>query len=39
MEEYLYIALLLWLGAHGGGPISLDRFLNKRLDAAGKPSG
>ena len=31
-EEYLYIALLLWLGAYGGGPISLDRFVNARLD-------
>ncbi len=38
-EEYLYIALLLWLGAYGGGPISLDRLLNKRIDAAGKSSG
>ena len=31
-EEYLYIALLLWLGAFGGGPISLDRFVWRRLD-------
>jgi putative oxidoreductase len=33
MEEYLYMALLLWLGAYGGGPISLDRIFAKRLDA------
>lgn len=32
VEEYLYIALLLWLGAYGGGPISLDRILWRRLD-------
>jgi putative oxidoreductase len=32
MEEYLYMALLLWLGAYGGGPISLDRLLWRRLD-------
>jgi putative oxidoreductase len=31
-EEYLNICLLLWLGAYGGGPISLDRFVNARLD-------
>ena len=34
MSEYLYIALLLWLGAYGAGPISLDRLFAKRLDAA-----
>ena len=31
-EEYLNIALLLWLGVYGGGPISLDRLLWRRLD-------
>ena len=31
-EEYLYIGLLLWLGAYGGGPLSLDRLVNGRLD-------
>jgi putative oxidoreductase len=31
MEEYLYMALLLWLGAYGGGPISLDRVVWRRL--------
>jgi putative oxidoreductase len=34
VSEYLYIALLLWLGAYGAGPISLDRLFPKRLDAA-----
>jgi putative oxidoreductase len=33
MAEYLNIALLLWLGACGAGPISLDRVFAKRLDA------
>ena len=29
--EFLYIALLLWLGAYGAGPISVDRALVSRL--------
>ena len=33
MSEYLSIALLLWLGAYGAGPVSLDRVFAKRLDA------
>jgi putative oxidoreductase len=33
LSEYLYIALLLWLGVHGAGPISLDRIVARRLDA------
>jgi uncharacterized membrane protein YphA (DoxX/SURF4 family) len=32
--EYLYIALCLWLCAHGAGPISLDAAIAKRMDAA-----
>lgn len=36
MSEYLYIALLLWLGASGAGPVSLDRVFAKRFDSAGK---
>ena len=32
-SEFLYVALLLWLGAYGAGPLSLDRFVAKRLDA------
>lgn len=32
MQEYLNVALLLWLGAYGAGPISLDRLFAKRLD-------
>ena len=32
-SEFLYVALLLWLGAYGAGPISLDRLVAKRLDA------
>jgi putative oxidoreductase len=31
-EEYLNICLLLWLGAFGGGPLSLDRVINARID-------
>ena len=34
MEEYLYIVILLWLGAYGAGPISLDAIFAKRLDRA-----
>jgi putative oxidoreductase len=34
VSEYLYFALLLWLGAYGAGPISLDRLFPKRLDTA-----
>jgi putative oxidoreductase len=33
IAEYLYIALLLWLGAYGAGPISLDRLFARRFDA------
>lgn len=32
MAEYLYIALVLWLGVYGAGPISLDRFFGRRFD-------
>ena len=34
MSEYLNIALLVWLGAYGAGPLSLDRLFAKRLDTA-----
>ena len=34
-SEYLYIALALWLGAFGAGPLSLDAVIAKRLDRAG----
>ena len=34
IEEYLYIVILLWLGAYGAGPISLDAIFAKRLDRA-----
>ena len=37
MEEYLYIVILLWLGAYGAGPISLDAVFARRLDAAEPP--
>ena len=33
MSEFLYIVLLVWLGVYGAGPLSLDRFVAKRLDA------
>jgi len=36
-SEYLYIALALWLGAYGAGPLSLDAIFAKRLDRAGPP--
>jgi putative oxidoreductase len=36
MTEYLYLALLLWLGAFGAGPISLDAVVARRLDARGR---
>jgi len=32
MGEYLYIALLLWLGAYGAGPISLDAIFARKLE-------
>jgi len=34
MGEYLYIALALWLCAHGAGPLSLDAVIAKRMDRA-----
>ncbi len=39
LSEYLYIALLLWLGVYGAGPISLDRMFAKRLEAGEHPAG
>lgn len=33
-SEYLYIALALWLGAYGAGPISLDAVFARRMDRA-----
>jgi putative oxidoreductase len=35
--EYLYIALLLWLGAYGAGPLSLDAVLAKNLERRERP--
>jgi putative oxidoreductase len=37
LAEFLYIALLLWLGAYGPGPISLDRLFAKKVEAAERP--
>jgi len=37
MEEYLFIVVLLWLGAYGPGPLSLDALLARRLDSGGRP--
>jgi putative oxidoreductase len=37
--EYLYIALALWLGAYGAGPISLDAVVAKRLERNERPVG
>jgi len=38
-SEYLYIALALWLGAFGAGPISLDAIFARRMDRAAPPPG
>lgn len=32
MAKFLYVALLLWLGAFGGGTVSVDAALAKLLD-------
>ena len=37
MGEYLYITLLLWLGAYGAGPISIDALFARRLDRTERP--
>jgi putative oxidoreductase len=37
-SEFLYIALLLWLGAYGAGPISLDRIIAAKLDERKGPA-
>ena len=35
--EYLYIALCLWLGAYGAGPLSLDALFARRLERSERP--
>ena len=35
--EYLYVVILLWLGAYGAGPISLDAVFARRLDRDERP--
>jgi putative oxidoreductase len=41
LTEYLYIALLLWLGISGGGPLSVDhllvRWVERREPATPRP--
>jgi len=37
MSEYLSIVILLWLGAYGAGPISLDAVFARRLDRQEPP--
>lgn len=37
LAEFLYITLLLWLGAYGPGPISLDRLFAKKLETSERP--
>ncbi len=37
MAEYLYIALALWLGAYGAGPLSLDAVFAKRFERDERP--
>lgn len=35
--EFLYIALALWLGAYGPGPISLDHLFARKFEATERP--
>ncbi len=37
MEEYLFIVALLWLGAYGAGPLSLDALFARRLGSGERP--
>jgi putative oxidoreductase len=37
MGEYLFIVILLWLGAYGAGPLSLDAVLARRLESGEQP--
>ncbi len=35
LVEFTYIALLVWLGVHGGGPLSLDHVLVRAVEGRG----
>jgi putative oxidoreductase len=37
LSEFLYIALLAWLGVYGAGPISLDRIIARKMDGGAPP--
>jgi putative oxidoreductase len=37
MGEYLYICLLLWLGAYGAGPVSLDAVFARKREREERP--
>src|SRR5262245_60322740 len=37
MSEFLYIALLVWLGVYGAGPISVDRMVARKMDGGARP--
>ncbi len=37
MGEYLFIVVLLWLGAYGAGPLSLDALFARRLERGERP--
>ena len=37
VSEFLYIALLAWLGVYGAGPISLDRIIARNMDGGVSP--
>lgn len=39
LAEFLYIALLVWLGVAGAGPLSLDALWSRRLPASPAPQG
>ena len=35
LTEFAYIALLVWLGTHGPGPLSLDALVTRRSERSG----
>src|SRR5207249_10640753 len=35
LTEFAYIALLVWLGTHGPGPLSLDALVARRSERSG----
>ena len=35
LTEFAYVALLVWLGTHGPGPLSLDELVARRIERSG----